>query len=146
MIPLSFYDAAYPPANPPVTDGVVIYCGGGDVLHAWTGAEIRAQTARYRLPVFVRSNPAQANPRADAQVFLSDLRAMGCPAGSVVVLDVETAVDSAYVQAFWQEIYHVGGYVLMVYGSQSTVFGDKPPTGLIFGADWTGKPHLANGD
>ena len=54
---LRFYDAAYPPAKPPAADGVCIYIGG-DTPHVWTLAEIEAQPARYRLPIFVRSNPA----------------------------------------------------------------------------------------
>ncbi len=37
-------------------------------------------------------------------------------------------------------------YALIVYGSQSTVFGNDVPDGLYFGADWTGMPHLAAGD
>ena len=53
---LTFYDAAWPPARPPVADGCCIYIGG-DTPHVWSLADIASQRARYRLPIFVRSNP-----------------------------------------------------------------------------------------
>jgi hypothetical protein len=116
----SFYDAAFPPADPPVTDGVLIYAGG-DTPHVWTDEEIAALVARFRLPCWVRSNPTSFSPVTDAQVFLVWLKAHGAPAGSTTVLDLETAVDAPYVTTFGYILNHAGFYVLP-YGSSSTLF------------------------
>ena len=116
----SFYDAAYPPADPPVTDGVLIYAGG-DTPHVWTTKEIAALVARFRLPTWVRSNPTSFSPVTDAQAFLTWLSAHGAPAGSTTVLDLETAVDAPYVTTFGYILNHAGFYVLP-YGSSSTLF------------------------
>jgi len=135
-VPLSGYDAAYPPATPPITD-VVCFYGGGDTPHVWTTAEIAAQPARYRLPIFVRSNPAGANPTADAEAFWSWLRALGCPLGSATVLDLETAINPAYVTAFGNAM-HFGGYRVLPYGSTSTLFQNPVLDGY-----WAAKPGPA---
>lgn len=113
------YDAAYPPAQPPTTDVVLIYAGG-DTPHAWTPTEIAAQTARYRLPVWVRSY-AGVNPQADAEAFLGWLRASGAPVGTATVLDLETLVDPPYVAAFGGYL-NTAGYKVLPYGSRSTLY------------------------
>jgi hypothetical protein len=114
------YDAAYPPVNPPATDVVLFYAPDGDQLNAWTLAEINAQSARYRLPIYVRSNPAQSDPTVDALNFKNWLIMIGCPAGSSVVLDLETAVDATYVDTFgW--LMAESGYRTLPYGSSSTL-------------------------
>lgn len=141
---LSFYDAADPPADPPATDGVCIYIGG-DTPHIWTMAEINAQRARYRLPVWVRSDPAVASVAADVARAVAQLKAIGAPAGCLVALDSETAADPGYVKTFYG-LLHLAGYPLIDYGSQDTVFGNENPDGYYWGADWTGTPHIASGD
>lgn len=120
------YDAAVPPATAPVTDVVLIYCGG-DTPHVWTDEEIAAQPARYRLPCWVRSDPGQADAGADAQAFVTWLEAHHVPKLATVVLDLETAVDVAYVEAFGTEL-HAAGYKVIVYGS----IGDAPPNTGVF--------------
>lgn len=117
----TMYDAAYPPATPPVTDAVLIYAGG-DTPHVWTDAEIAAQSARYRLPCFVRSDPAQANAATDAGTFAAWLEAHDVPHGVTVVLDLETAVDPAYVTAFAAALENVGNWQTLNYGSRDTIF------------------------
>ena len=57
------YDAAYPPSNPPHWDAAAGYIGG-DTPHVWTAAEWARQPVRYRLPIFVRSNPTGVLARA----------------------------------------------------------------------------------
>lgn len=141
---LTFYDAAYPPASPPVTDGVCIYIGG-DTPHVWTTAEIAAQKARYRLPIFVRSNPPGPGAAADVQAAVAQLHAIGAPRGCLVCWDMETAADPAYIRAVYDAL-KAAGWILIVYGSQSTVFACDNPNGLYFGADWTGTPHIAGGN
>jgi hypothetical protein len=143
---LTFYDAAYPPETPPATDGVCFYLPGGDAEHGWTKASLDKQTARYRLPVFVRSDPDAAGVSAtsDVTAAITQLHAFGVPDGSLVAWDVETTADPAYITAVYRGM-HAAGYQLIVYGSQSTVLGNDNPDGLYWGADWTGVPHLYPG-
>lgn len=141
---LTFYDAAYPPAAPPKTDGVCIYIGG-DTPHVWSSSEIARQRARFRLPIWVRSDPQNASANADAHACLLRLQAIGCPPGSLVALDVETAVSPTWVHAFYAAL-HAAGYPIIVYGSQSVVLGNDNPDGWYWGADWSGHEHFARGD
>ena len=140
---LTFYDAAYPPSSPPDVDGACVYIGG-DTPHVWTKAEISAQRARYRLPVFVRSDPGNADWKADGSEAFMQLGLIGCPRGSLVALDMETAIDPDYVLRFTRWLL-TGGYPVILYGSDSTVFANRIPDGLYFAADWTGTAHLARG-
>lgn len=117
---LTGYDAAYPPPIPPVTDVVCLY-GGGDTPHIWSMVEIARQKARYRLPIWVRSNPAQASALTDASNFLAWLRSIGCPSGVATVLDLETAINASYVTAFCAQM-HRFDYLVLPYGSSSTLF------------------------
>lgn len=144
MTDLTFYDAAFPPAEPPATDGVCVYIGG-DAVHVWTLEEIGMQPARYRLPVFVRSNPPGPGAAQDVASGLSRLRAIGAPRRTLVAWDMETAADALYIRGVSTGLAN-GGYKLIVYGSESTVRGNQVPDGLIWGADWTSVPHLHSGD
>jgi Putative peptidoglycan binding domain len=142
---LSFYDAAYPPASPPLTSGVCIYIGG-DTPHIWTNADIAAQASiRYRLPVFVRSNPDNASPAADVTAAVTRLAQIHAPFNTLVCWDVETAIDPGYIEAVYR-LLRAAQYQLIVYGSQSDVLKNQNPDDLYWGADWTGTAHLASGD
>lgn len=144
MTDLTFYDAAFPPADPPPVDGVCIYIGG-DTPHVWTLEEIGMQRARYRLPIFVRSNPPGPGPAQDVASALSRLKTIGAPRGTLVAWDLETAADALYIRGASTGLTSAG-YKLIVYGSESTVRGNQVPDGLYFGADWTSVPHLHSGD
>ena len=145
MADLTFYDAAWPPDPPPVTDGCCIYIGG-DAVHVWTPEEIGMQAARYRLPVFVRSNPRGiAGVAADVNTALAQLAAIKAPRGILVAWDMETAADKTYIAGVYTGL-AAHGYELIVYGSQSDVMGNDNPGGLYWGADWTSHSHLARGD
>ena len=141
---LTFYDAAYPPAHPPKTDGVCIYIGG-DAVHVWTTEDRDSQTARYRLPIFVRSNPPGPGAAADAAAAVAQLKAIGAPHGTLVAWDTETAADATYISGVYVRL-AAAGYKLIVYGSQAAVMGNQAPDGLYWGADWTDVPHLHSGD
>lgn len=144
MSDLTFYDAAWPPVPPPAADGACCYIGG-DAVHVWTAEEIKAQTARYRLPVFVRSNPRGiAGVAADVNAAVAQLKAIGAPKGTLVAWDMETAADKAYIAGVYTGL-AAAGWKLIVYGSESTVMGNDNPGDLYFAADWTGTPHLAAG-
>jgi len=141
---LIFYDAALPPLVPPRADGVAFYIGG-DTPHVWSKAEIDAQPARYRLPIFVRSNPPGPGANADTAAALAQLKAIGAPPGTLVAWDMETAADAAYISEVYQDL-RASGYKLIVYGTQSDVMANRNPDGLYFGADWTDVEHLHSGD
>src|SRR5258708_34543951 len=49
-------DASTPPNVIPQSDVVAFYIGG-DTPHVWTDAQISAVHDRWRLPIWVRSNP-----------------------------------------------------------------------------------------
>jgi hypothetical protein len=143
-MPLTFFDSAYPLASPLPVDGVCFYIGG-DTPHVWTAEEVSAQPARYRLPVFVRSDPEQASASADVVAAVSFLHSVKAPAGCLVAWDTEAADDPPYINAVYRAL-KASGYTLIVYGSQSVVTKEVNPDGLYWGADWTGSPHLHSGD
>jgi len=126
-------------------DGTAFYLPGGDAFRAWPHAEVGAIATRYRLPVFVRSNPTLTRLPGDVEVAITGLTACGAPRGTLVALDSETSVDPTYVRGFWASL-HSAGYKLIDYGSQSVVFGNENPDGYYWGADWTDQPHIHAGD
>jgi hypothetical protein len=146
MSNLRFADAAYPSGiSGGPFDGVAFYAGG-DTPHIWTPAEVGARPERYRLPVWVRSNPqGTTQALADATELLHALPRYGTPAGILIALDSETSADPAYVRAFVEAV-NRGGHKVIDYGSESRVHGNDNPDGLYWGADWTSVPHLHSGD
>lgn len=146
MTDLVFYDASTPPAAPPDVDGVAFYLGG-DTPHVWTKAEISATRARYRLPIFVRSNPGNvAQALVDAGSMTRALVSIGAPKGILVAWDSETSADPMYMTVVYDTIV-TAGYKLLDYGSQSTLFANQLPVGgYYWGADWTSAKHIAPGD
>lgn len=146
MSNLTFVDAAYPAGIPSNMhfDGVCFYIGG-DTPHIWLTSELAARKERYRLPIWVRSDPQSVDPATDAEECLSQLSLYGAPKGTLVALDSETTIDAAWTKAFVDAI-NAGGYKVIDYGSQSDVFGNENPDGYYWGADWTDVPHLASGD
>lgn len=144
MTDLSFYDAAFPP-NPEPTgfDGVAFYIGG-DTPNIWTKEEIDATTTRFRLPIFVRSDPQQANASHDAASARAQLAVIGAPRGILVALDSEASVDANYVASFYYDMRNAD-FPVIDYGSVSSVFGNHIPDGYYWGAHWTNRPHLEPG-
>ena len=132
-------DQAYPSSAAPKVDGCLVYVGG-DTPHVWSDAEMNAAPGRFRVPCYVRSNPAQADPHADARVLLGWLATHKVPKGVTTVLDLETAVDPAYVSGFAADV-HAGGYRVIDYGSSSTLFKNPREDGY-FVADYTGVDHV----
>lgn len=116
------YDSAEPLAHPPGGDLVAFY-GGGDTPHIWTLAEIEAQPVRYRLPIWVRSNPMAigVSVTVDVENFLIYLVKVGCPKGVATSLDLETAVAPNYVNIFGS-LMRAEGYLVLPYGSSGNLF------------------------
>jgi peptidoglycan hydrolase-like protein with peptidoglycan-binding domain len=142
MALLNFYDSAYPPSpQPKGMDGVCGYIGG-DTPHTWSVADWDSQKVKYRLPVYVRSNPPGPGAMTDVDAAVAQLKIIGAPHGTLVAWDMETAADASYITAVYEGL-KAAGYTLIVYGSQSSVLGNKNPDGLYWGADWTNVPHLA---
>jgi hypothetical protein len=144
---LKWLDASTPPATYPVGyDGLAFYIGG-DTPHVWTLAEVRACPYRYRLPIFVRSDPNALGITAvsDVSQAVPMLKMYGAPLGTLVAWDSETSVDPQYIQAVYAALL-AAGYKLIDYGSQDFVFGNKNPDGYYWGADWTNVSHLTAGD
>ena len=145
MTDLIFYDAAWPPVNPPATDGVAFYIGG-DATNVWTSQQIKSQRARYRLPIYVRSNPRLSNAIHDVSEAVARLEQLDAPKGCLVAWDSETSADPGYMLGVFQHL-QLAGYTLIDYGSQSTLFGnDVPPGGYYWGADWTSRAQVLPGD
>jgi hypothetical protein len=74
-------DAAYPQGALGDCDVVCGYVGDLLATHVWTAEEWAAQTARWRLPIFV-PNPA-VPARQQAKACIKVLRALGVPSGHV---------------------------------------------------------------
>src|SRR5579864_3550966 len=141
---LKFYDAAFKPdPEPSGMDGVAFYIGG-DTPNVWTKEQVDSSYCRFRLPIFVRSDPAQANPVNDARSALAQLAVLDAPKGSLVGLDSETSVDKNYVASFYYYMRNAE-YPVIDYGSISSVFGNSIPDGYYWGAHWTNRPHLEPG-
>ena len=140
MSDLIMVDEAFPP-QVHAADILLVY-SGGDTPHTWTKTETLSQRARYRLPTYVRSNPQSVSASSDISNFLGWLKAVGCPQGSTVCLDLETAVDAAYVNAFNQGMTR-DGYPVMKYGSKSSIWNNPKTSGGTFVADPTGSPHMS---
>jgi len=116
-------DSAFPLGGPPPGGWppVVLIYAGGDTPHPWSTAEIRAMPARYRWPCWVRSNPGQVSAVLDAAQFTAWLKIHGVPRGTSVILDLETAVNTGYVNAFNTAL-RAAGYKVAKYGSESAIW------------------------
>src|SRR5262249_27735993 len=90
----------------------------------------------------VQSAPGDGG-QAEAFAALVRLYRIGCPPGSVVALDLETAVAPSYVNAFAGPL-HWAGFKVWVYGSRSTVFGNPALDGYWV-AGYPGSRHFAAG-
>lgn len=144
-MPTILYDAAYAPAAAPAgAVGFLIYIGGDTPNPITTEAQIAAYGhLRYWLPVWVRSNPSQANALLDANQTLQWLIAHNAPPGIAVVLDLETAADFTYVSQYGT-VLRSAGFKVWPYGSKSTLFSNPAVDGY-FVADPTGVDHLVTG-
>lgn len=139
------YDASRPPTHPPAWEICAFYIGG-DTPHIWTTTEVAKQPARYRLPIWVRSNP-QGAPQGHTEglAAVAWLTSHGVPKGSAVCIDFEIAVDPRYLAAF-DGVVTAAGYKTVSYGSRSFITRLPIPSGGRWSAEWDGKRHVASGD
>lgn len=144
MTNLLFGDSAYPPSPYPAGfDGWGFYIGG-DTPHVWSKAEVDAIPTRLRLPIFTRSNPAGIQVTADTNAAIAQLKIIGAPTSTLVMLDSETSIDPNYVAGFYYGMRN-GGYTTIEYGSLSTIFSNRIPDGLYDVAEWTNRNHIVPG-
>ena len=68
------------------------------------------------------------------------LQALGVPPRSITVVDMETAVNPAYIDKFGAEL-RAAGFAVWVYGSADTVF-ENPKLNGYWVADFTGQPFM----
>ena len=93
--PVKMFDASSPPASAPHGYRAVAGYIGGDTPHVWTDAEWRRFGSLRKLPIWVRSNPAQVDAEADSFAALERLFELKIPRGTTVALDLETALAEA---------------------------------------------------
>lgn len=129
----------FPAGQEPAADTVLIY-GPGDTPHTWTPGDINEQTARYRFPGFVRSNPLGASYVQDCNAMVAWLKSIGAPIGIAVFWDMETAVAPGYLSAVGH-IMNLEGYKVLPYGSIGSVWQNPLLDGL-FVSHPDGVPHL----
>lgn len=115
MTVLSFVQDASNPQGVSRQPGVIVAAGyiGGITPHVWTAADWALWGCRFRVPIWVRSNPSDVDATTDANTCLGVLAALGAPAP----------------------------YLVSPYGSLTTVTGNPQIDGYWI-ADWNGKPDL----
>lgn len=126
-------DSAFPLGGPPPggwPECILIYAGG-DTPHPWTKADLDKMPSRYRWPCWVRSDPQDVNAGTEGALFVAWLRGFGVPAGTAVILDLETAVNTKYVEIFNLTL-RAAGYKVTKYGSQSTIWQNPQTDGGTF--------------
>lgn len=131
------YDAVYPQRLVDTQYQIAAGYIGGDTPHVWTRDEWNSTAQRYRLPIWVRSNPgSNSEGAAEARLAYAQLAAIGCPHGVTVALDYETAVDDPYLLGFQTELWALTHSVTMLYGSQDSVLQNTTPNGGFWVANW----------
>lgn len=128
----SMGDSAYPPGSYPGVDAWAFYIGG-NTPHVWTDQEVRAIPCRYRLPILTRSTGG--DPSRDAAALISWCRAHNQPPGTLTALDFEDRIDPVYLRAYDAAV-NAAGWLVAVYGQQSTILGNPRPSGGYWVANW----------
>jgi len=135
--PVKMFDASVPPASAPAGYRAVAGYIGGDTPHVWTDAEWKRFDGLHKLPIWVRSNPADVDGEVEAFGALRRLYQLRVPREITVAIDLETAVNDSYVRKF-HSVMRWAGYFVWVYGSASTVF-ENPVAEGYWVADYAGK-------
>lgn len=131
-------DSANPLAIPQGFTGIVAgyLRKHGDPFEPWTKANWQRFKGNKKLPIFVESFPHMDHVEEEAFGVLQNLYTQGVPVGSYTAIDLETAVNPSYVEAYGK-ILNYFGYKVFVYGSASTVF-NNPPLNGYWVADYAG--------
>ena len=116
-------------------DVVAGYLSTPNADHPWTVNDWRGIPG-YKLPIWAGG----MNGLQEAEACLSQMQYLDIPKGKVVALDMETRVDVSYVSAFGAVMQH-NDYLVWVYGSASTVFGNPQLNGYWV-ADYLYMPFM----
>lgn len=114
------------------------YLGGPNAFHAWSAGDWRQFPKNPKLPIWVGGGAGIS----EAAQALTMLHIIGAQPAKVMMLDMETRVDTAYVEAFGGFM-QWAGYRVWVYGSKDTVFSNPQLNGYAV-ADPTGEAHMFN--
>lgn len=120
------FDASVPPSSAYPGSAAVAGYLGGNTPHVWTPEEWQRFAGLRQFGIWVGYLEADPLGHAtDAAAAMSRLGwAPNRPARRAVLLDFETEIDAAWINAFAGEIWHAG-YETLVYGSESTII-DNP--------------------
>lgn len=137
------YDASKPSKSPPPW----WICGFyplGMTPHTWADSEIRADPARFGLPIipWVGADLASMGHDMGGGV-VSWLEARGIPRGITVAVDTETFIFPQFLPAM-DAVVKGAGYLLMNYGSLRYVVRNPLLSGGRWTATWTDTIHLDN--
>ena len=131
---------------PEPTDILCAYVGAADLAgqpdtpHIWTRAEWDKYLTAHRdlrvLPIYVHD--FAGDPKADSDNAIDAIVDLGWKEGidRLLVLDMETRVDPAYVRAFDHYVASAG-FRLMLYGSLVFVLQNPAPLGGYWAASLT---------
>ena len=136
------FDAAYPPSSPyPGCQAVAGYIGG-NTPHVWTAAEWQRFGHLRQFPIW--TGYAEANPTHHGKQAVAAMQALGWAAGRpnrrAVIVDEETEVNAAWIDAFAAVVW-AAGYQTFIYGSLATVLDNPPKEGYLV-ADWNDVPAV----
>src|SRR5258708_9688229 len=121
------FEASTPPGSVRAGADCLMYYVGGDTRHVWTPAEIAGEHVRYRMPIWVRSNPAGSTQGSqEGRAAVLKVRSEGCPVSVTIALDFETAVDQAYLSPVHAEV-KAQGNPTIPYRSTRHLFPPHPP-------------------
>ena len=112
------------------------YIGGPNAYHVWSKTDWAMFPSQPKLPIWV----AGYNGDDDGNACLAVLRGLGL-SKIVIAVDMELRRDISYLNEFAATV-QGAGYLILVYGSLSTVFGNPKLNGYWV-ADWTGQAHMA---
>jgi hypothetical protein len=108
MTGLSLVQDAATPAASSVQPGVIVSAGyiGGDAAHVWTSADWAVWGTRYRVPIWVRSNPSTVDPTTDANACVAALTALGAPAPYLVLPygSTSTLFQNPQCDGYWPAV------------------------------------------
>lgn len=99
------------------------YVGGPLAFNTWSPPAWRGFPRNRKLPIWVAGHA----PKEEAANCLAALEAAGVPTGVRIAVDLETRVDNYWLETF--DVIVGAKYLVMVYGSASTVFGNLPLRG-----------------
>ena len=139
-------DSATPEGIPDSWTGAVAgYLSPGDPYRPWAPTDWARFSGRRKLPIYVQTEPQNNHPWTDADQVLRQLRSLGVPQGKYTVLDLDGAIDPAYVEGYGDAM-HLAGYKTWVYGQASTLFANPPLNGYWV-ADYRGiGPYMYGGE